>query len=115
MNRRGHVIFTFIFTAIAIYALDNYYLSLPYAIMGLGMAESILASALPDIFEPGGSRDHRGGFHSWRALAACLLICAIGIYMMPGNLWHYHALFFVPWGFATHLLADALSPSGLPF
>ena len=115
MNRRGHVIFTLLFTAVAIYAIDGYILALPYAIMGLGIAEAVFVSALPDIFEPGGRSDHRGGFHSWRALAACLLICAIGLYMMPGNLLHYHALFFAPWGFAMHLLADALSPSGLPF
>ena len=115
MNRRGHIIFTLIFTSVAIYAIDRYILTLPYAIMGLGTAEAVLASALPDIFEPGGRSDHRGGFHSWRALAACLLICAIGLYMTQSNLWYFHALFFMPWGFATHLLADALSPSGLPF
>jgi membrane-bound metal-dependent hydrolase YbcI (DUF457 family) len=115
MNRRGHVVFTFLFSAAAVYVLDGYYLALPYTIMALGIAEAVFVSALPDAFEPGGRSDHRGGFHSWRALAACLLICAIGIYMMTGSLWQYHALFFVPWGYATHLLADALSPSGLPF
>jgi len=115
MNRRGHIIFTFLFTAVAIYAIDTYLLALPYTIMGLGLAEAVLASALPDIFEPGGRSDHRGGFHSWRALAACLLVCAIGIFMMPGNMWYFHAVLFVPWGFATHLMADALTPAGLPF
>jgi len=111
----GHVIFTFIFTAAAIYAIDRYYLPLPYIIMGMGMSEAILASALPDIFEPGGRSDHRGGFHSWRALLACGILCGVGLYLMPGNLPYYHLLFFVPWGFATHLLADAMTPAGLPF
>lgn len=115
MNRKGHIAFALLFTAIAVYALNRYYVGLPRAIMALGLAEAILISVLPDSFEPGGRSAHRKGFHSWRALSACLLICGIGLYMMPSDLWCYHALFFVPWGYATHLLADALTPAGLPF
>jgi membrane-bound metal-dependent hydrolase YbcI (DUF457 family) len=115
MNRKGHISFTLLFTAIAIYAMNKFYVHLPLAIMALGLAEAILISALPDSFEPGGRSDHRKGFHSWRSLAACLLLCGIGLYLMPVNLWYYHALFFVAWGYATHLMADALTPAGLPF
>ncbi|MFH0815757.1 MAG: hypothetical protein V1934_02935 [Methanobacteriota archaeon] len=115
MNRRGHVLFTLILTAAAIYALDRYYIDLPYAIMALGVGEAVFLSALPDILEPGGRSDHRGGFHSWRALAACLIISGIGLYLMPDDLWRHHAVLFVPWGFATHLMADALTPAGLPY
>jgi membrane-bound metal-dependent hydrolase YbcI (DUF457 family) len=82
--------------------------------MGLGVLESVLASALPDIAEPGRGSDHRRGFHSWRVLAACVLTCAVGLYMMPQDTVRWHALFFIPWGYATHLLADALTPAGLP-
>jgi membrane-bound metal-dependent hydrolase YbcI (DUF457 family) len=103
------------FTAIAIYIIDRTYLDLSMAAMALGVAEAIIVSALPDKAEPGRSSDHRGGFHSWRVLVACLAICGLGLYLMPVDLMRYHAIFFLPWGYATHLMADALTPAGLPF
>jgi membrane-bound metal-dependent hydrolase YbcI (DUF457 family) len=115
MKRRGHITFTLLLTAIAIYAVDRIYLDLSMAVMALGVAEAIVVSALPDKAEPGRSCDHRGGFHSWRALLACLAICGLGLYLMPTDPIRYHALFFLPWGYATHLMADALTPAGLPF
>jgi membrane-bound metal-dependent hydrolase YbcI (DUF457 family) len=115
MKRRGHVVFAAVTTLAAIYILDRFVLDLPAAIVALGLAEAIASSALPDMFEPGGNTSHRRGAHSWRAMAATLLICAIGAYMMPQDVLRFHALFFLPWGYATHLMADALTPAGLPY
>ncbi len=115
MKRRGHITFTLLFTAIAIYAIDRMYFDLPSLIVALGVGEAILASAIPDILEPGGSTSHRKGSHSWRVLGASLIVCGVGLYLLPQDVAYWHAIFFLPWGYATHLLADALTPAGLPF
>ena len=115
MRRLGHVLAALALSAVAIYAIDKYYLALPDFAIVAGALEAVFASALPDIIEPGGRSDHRGGAHSWRVLIAVLLICAVGLFLMPQSVWRYHAIFFLPFGYATHLLADALSPASLPW
>lgn len=114
MRRRGHVLVAVVLTLGAWWAIDQWYLALDYRLLFLGLGEAVLASALPDFIEPGRSSDHRGGFHSWRALVASLILAAMGLYLMPRDPLLYHPAFFLPWGYAAHLLADALSPSGLP-
>lgn len=115
MRRLGHIIAALAFSGAAVYLIDKYYLAIPYLVIVLGVLEAVFSSSLPDIIEPGGSSDHRGGAHSWRVLIAVLMVCGVGLWLMPSDILRYHAVLFLPLGYASHLLADAISPSGLPW
>ena len=115
MRRRSHALFAVVLALGSAYAIDHYLVNLEYYIYGLAILEALLASALPDIFEPAWTNKHRGGFHSWRAFMAALFICALGIYLLMNYAPIYsHAAFFAPLGYASHLMLDALTPAGLP-
>jgi len=115
MRRLGHILAALILTYVAARVVNQYYLELTDLVFAAGIVEAVLSSALPDMIEPGKSSDHRGGAHSWRALIAVLLICGVGLLLMPLSLLQYHAAFFLPFGYATHLLTDALTPASLPW
>lgn len=115
MHRTGHILAALVLASAAAYAIERYYLALPGLLLAVGIAEAVFSSAIPDVVEPGGSVDHRRGAHSWRALLAVLIISGVGLWLLPASPWRYHPLFFLPFGYATHLLADALSPAGLPW
>jgi len=115
MRRGSHALFAIVLAIGCAYIVDHYLIHLDYYIYGLAMLEALIASALPDVFEPAWTRNHRGGFHSWRALAAVMVMCALGIYLLLNYATIYaQAVLFIPLGYASHLMLDALTPAGLP-
>ncbi|MBI5001356.1 MAG: metal-dependent hydrolase [Euryarchaeota archaeon] len=115
MRRRSHALFAIALALGSAYAIDHYVANLEYYIYGLAMLEALIASSLPDIFEPAWTNKHRGGFHSRRALVAALVMCALGVYLLLNYTPIYsHVTLFVSLGYASHLMLDALTPAGLP-
>jgi len=86
-------------------------------ILPIALASSILGAVLPDLIEPPRNRRHRKFFHSLLFLALLLMLLK-NTYMglLTGGLADEAAfgLFFAGAGYASHLVLDALTPSGLP-
>ncbi len=92
-------------------------LALSPIILPVALAPSVIGSVLPDIIEPPRNRRHRKFFHSLVFLAL-LLAFLHNTYalLLTGGLADEVAfgLFFAGAGYASHLVLDALTPSGLP-
>lgn len=112
MNRRWHLITcTIAFAGYAILVNSIVKISLQNIVISFILA--LIGVILPDILEPPTDPRHRGSFHSKEAfkwVGMILLITAlIGLlsyqfYMASG--------FFL--GYFVHLLADSITPAGLP-
>jgi membrane-bound metal-dependent hydrolase YbcI (DUF457 family) len=84
-----------------------------------GFIVACTGTLAPDILEPATSRRHRGFFHSRGALALIvpfLCLSSLGTIMnsffSDSTLFYYLSCFLL--GYAVHLLADSLTPAGLP-
>jgi len=85
----------------------------------IGLIVVCLGSVLPDILEPARSWRHRGMFHSLGALVIVLpLFCIsslvtiiVSFFPHPAP-FYYASCFFL--GYVFHLLADSVTPMGLP-
>jgi inner membrane protein len=86
-------------------------------ILPVALASSMIGSVLPDIIEPPRNRRHRKFFHSLVFLAL-LLAFMHNTYalLLTGGLADEitFIFFFAGAGYASHLVLDALTPSGLP-
>jgi len=94
-------------------------LRIPSDLILMGLCTALLGSVMPDVFEPARTRYHRGLGHSRRALRG-----AIELFGVTAILGLFQSLnpslspayivsgFFL--GYAVHLLADSLTPAGLP-
>lgn len=78
-----------------------------------------LGSVLPDKLEPANNRNHRGICHSHGALSLitiffilCALITSSSSTFPNLTLIYFASCFFL--GYLFHLLADSLTPAGLP-
>jgi membrane-bound metal-dependent hydrolase YbcI (DUF457 family) len=118
MNRRTHLII-----GIALFLGYGYGAGLIHHVAGevfvCGVIAAAAGSLLPDILEPPTSAQHRGVFHSGRALKTVtmiFLLTAIPVFFTPGiarfPLVFSASCFFL--GYAAHLLADSLTRAGLP-
>ncbi len=94
-------------------------LSLPPGTVLLGFFAALFGSVMPDVLEPARTWSHRGLAHSRKALTGAAELFAVtaflGLFMyLDGSL----SLSYVVSGFfleyAFHLLADSLTPAGLP-
>ncbi|MEW5937416.1 MAG: hypothetical protein AB1665_06335 [Candidatus Thermoplasmatota archaeon] len=110
MRRRAHALFAVMLAIAAAYVIHRYLAALSILIVGFGTAEAFASSALPDILEPGTHPEHRGIFHSRRALAVSALLSLLGaILMLSLSMWHYHVLFFGALGYSSHLMLDGMT------
>ncbi|WP_410510008.1 metal-dependent hydrolase [Methanosarcina hadiensis] len=83
----------------------------------IALVSSMIGSVLPDIIEPPRNRRHRKFFHSlfFLALLLAFLHNAYAL-LLTGGLSDEvtFVFFFAGAGYASHLVLDALTPSGLP-
>jgi membrane-bound metal-dependent hydrolase YbcI (DUF457 family) len=84
-----------------------------------GLAAIIIGSITPDILEPATSRNHRGLCHSKGALTMMAFLFGVTALSSGVILFFSHfpvlypaSYFFL--GYVFHLLADSLTPAGLP-
>lgn len=112
MNKTTHI-------TIGIIACVFYILGISYITpiesnyLAFGFLFAFLGSILPDIIEPPTSAWHRGTFHSWDILKKVSLIFLI--FTLIGLLLHFFLVvscFCL--GYGLHLIADSLTPAGLP-
>jgi membrane-bound metal-dependent hydrolase YbcI (DUF457 family) len=89
-----------------------------------GIVAVAIGSVLPDIVEPATSSHHRGFFHS-RGVLACTLFAFIVTaaaeialpYLPSPSQFSFSQIYFISsflLGYSFHLLADSLTPAGLP-
>jgi membrane-bound metal-dependent hydrolase YbcI (DUF457 family) len=94
------------------------------ALVVAGIIAVAAGSVLPDIVEPATTSHHRGFFHSKSVLACTLLAFMVTVLvekyplLLPSSsqlsftqLWFISSFFL---GYSFHLLADSLTPAGLP-
>jgi membrane-bound metal-dependent hydrolase YbcI (DUF457 family) len=94
------------------------------ALFLFGIVAVAAGSVLPDIVEPAITSHHRGFFHSKGVLACTLFVLVVTVLvekdpsLLPASsqlsftqLWFISSFFL---GYAFHLLADSLTPAGLP-
>ncbi len=118
MRRRTHlVIGGLAFLAYA--CLPTLLLEIPAEILLAGLFLALLGSAAPDILEPARHGNHRGTCHSRAARRSSALAFAITAVLGMFQLFvPLLALSFLLSGFllgyTLHLLADGLTPAGLP-
>jgi membrane-bound metal-dependent hydrolase YbcI (DUF457 family) len=84
-----------------------------------GIIVALVGSTIPDFFEPATHWGHRGICHSKGAIIFIGVLFTISALIVlisqpfPNLVWIYFAsCFFLGYGF--HLLADSLTPMGLP-
>ena len=85
----------------------------------LGIIAVVTGSLIPDILEPATSYRHRGLFHSVMAFIASVflfgstaLIAVAIAFFSDFSAFYIASCFFL--GYMFHLLADAMTPMGLP-
>ena len=86
---------------------------------GWGFVAVVIGSVTPDIIEPATSGRHRRVFHSYRALfAVIILFIASGLLALAITFFLDFSAFFLLscffLGYVFHLLADSVTPAGLP-
>jgi preprotein translocase subunit Sss1 len=110
MNRQVHIGIGLFVTGLISFLIDGFRFgpSFGYAFLG-----GIIGSLLPDRIEPPTHYNHRDFFHSvklMRILLVTMLVC-------------FPISFFISWvwlifygivGYEMHLLADGITPMGLP-
>jgi membrane-bound metal-dependent hydrolase YbcI (DUF457 family) len=118
MNSSEHIWIGIIAFIIYAYFLGNIVSSInnPW-IWGVGAV--VIGSIIPDIIEPASSFRHRGLFHSVRALFVMIilfgsttLIALTIAFFSEFSAFYLASCFFL--GYMFHLLADAITPMGLP-
>ena len=94
-------------------------LHLPSDTMLLGFFAALFGSVMPDVLEPPRNWTHRGLGHSRRAMRFTgwlfVFTAILGFFQIYNQGLHVSYLasgFFL--GYATHLLADSMTPAGLP-
>ena len=94
-------------------------LEIPANTMLMGFFAALLGSVIPDVLEPPKNWTHRGLGHSRRALKFSAeifaILAALGVlqfYIPVLYLSYVTSCFFL--GYLVHLLADAVTPAGLP-
>lgn len=118
MNRKGHLVLGLLLFP-ALIGIAGLFPRINTFLLISGAGAVAAGSIFPDIIEPPTSKRHRGIFHSRRALGGVLAGLALtmtAVVNLPAPsrlplLFACSAFFF---GYATHLLADSLTPSGLP-
>jgi membrane-bound metal-dependent hydrolase YbcI (DUF457 family) len=118
MNRRGHLIIggiAFLFYQTFINSL-NTTVHYPWI---FGIFVAVIGSILPDKLEPAYTRYHRGICHSHGALSLMtifFIVSALVVLFSPAFpnliLVYLASCFFL--GYLFHLLADSVTPAGLP-
>ncbi len=86
---------------------------------GWGFIALVAGSVIPDIIEPATSWRHRSLFHSFRALfTIIILFIATGLLALVTAFFSDFSAFFLLscffLGYVFHLLADSVTPMGLP-
>jgi membrane-bound metal-dependent hydrolase YbcI (DUF457 family) len=84
-----------------------------------GVVAVVIGSIIPDVIEPATSYRHRGLFHSFSALlvifflfGSTALIALVISFFSEFSAFYLWSCFFL--GYLFHLLADAITPMGLP-
>lgn len=95
------------------------FLGLPSGTILIGFFAMAFGSVMPDVLEPARSWSHRGVGHSRRAMKGATELFAVtavlGLFQVfdPSfSLSYLASAFFL--GYAVHLLADSVTPAGLP-
>jgi membrane-bound metal-dependent hydrolase YbcI (DUF457 family) len=94
-------------------------LKVPMNTMLMGFFAVLLGSVMPDVLEPPRDWTHRGRGHSLRAMKFTgwlfVFTAVVGlfqVYIHDLYLFYLASGFFL--GYAMHLLADSMTPAGLP-
>jgi membrane-bound metal-dependent hydrolase YbcI (DUF457 family) len=84
-----------------------------------GLVAVVVGSIIPDILEPATNSRHRGTCHSIGELKIMAFLCGITAFVTIKSLFFSHFIiiylascFFL--GYVFHLLADSITPAGLP-
>jgi membrane-bound metal-dependent hydrolase YbcI (DUF457 family) len=118
MRRQTHLVLGVL--AFIAYTYPLYlFLILPSNTMLMGFFAALFGSVMPDVLEPARTRSHRGLGHSRRAMKGAAELFAVtaflGIFQNIDptlSLSYIISGFFL--GYAVHLLADSVTPAGLP-
>jgi membrane-bound metal-dependent hydrolase YbcI (DUF457 family) len=111
MFKKGHFVVSVVFSIVFYLILDNYHF-LPNFIYTIPL---FACAGLPDIFEPATSPQHRQFFHSKKVLK--FLFSYVTPYSLLAGAFidvKYYLIFFGAVGYELHLLADFVTPKGLP-
>ncbi|PKL69952.1 MAG: hypothetical protein CVV30_00835 [Methanomicrobiales archaeon HGW-Methanomicrobiales-1] len=118
MNSREHIFIGIIAFFMYAYFIGNIVSSINNALIW-GAAAVVIGSIIPDFIEPATSYRHRGFFHSFGTLVVifCLFgltaLIALGIaFFSEFSAFYLASCFFL--GYLFHLLADSITPMGLP-
>jgi membrane-bound metal-dependent hydrolase YbcI (DUF457 family) len=118
MRRRTHLILgalAFLAYTSPIYLIEK----IPSNTMLMGLFAAFFGSVMPDVLEPAWTWSHRGILHSRRAMrfsgwlfAVTAVLGIFQIFLPAFSLSYLISGFFL--GYAVHLLADSVTPAGLP-
>jgi len=118
MKRGTHIVIGIALFLVYAYCLSRVHpagiVLLTYGLLGVA-----IGSVSPDVLEPATSSRHRGTFHSRRALrvtGVLFFLTALGG-LVPSGLSALSAAYpasCLLLGYASHLLADSITPAGLP-
>jgi len=118
MNSREHIGIGIIAFFMYAYFIGNIVSSINNAWIW-GVVAVVIGSIIPDIIEPATSFRHRGLFHSVGALIAMVflfgstaLIALAVAFFSEFSAFYLVSCFFL--GYLFHLLADSITPMGLP-
>jgi inner membrane protein len=118
MRRQTHLLLGAVAFGAYTYTL-SLLLPLSSGTMFLGFFAALSGSVMPDVLEPPRDRTHRGFCHSRRAMRGAAELFAVtailGLFRISDpsfSLSFFASGFFL--GYAVHLLADSVTPAGLP-
>ena len=118
MRSRTHILIGFVaFIAYSyLISIMNKSASVPWL---YGLVAVVTGSIIPDILEPATNSRHRSTCHSKRALNIVVFLFGITAFVTVISLFFLHfsiiyvaSCFFL--GYVFHLLADSVTPAGLP-
>jgi len=118
MRKQVHLFIGIVFFLGYAYCI-NLVQSLTPTLFLVGLIGTLIGSMMPDIFEPAKTSRHRGLFHSRPVLTLTGVLFLVGAFVSlflsgpSGSIVIYAASCFLV-GYASHLLADSLTPAGLP-
>jgi membrane-bound metal-dependent hydrolase YbcI (DUF457 family) len=119
MNRRRHIVIGLL--AFALYSwVIGHTAGHARLFPVYGIAAVTAGSLLPDLIEPATSANHRGLFHSRGMLYCMVFLYGATALMMTGIITKFPAMTEIYTasclllGYTFHLLADSLTPRGLP-
>ncbi len=118
MNRQAHFVIGVVLFLAYVHVIGSFH-GTSTELFVFGIIAVATGSLFPDILEPPTSAQHRGIFHSRRALksvAVIFVLTAIPALLYPGMphflLVFSASCFFL--GYSAHLLADSTTRAGLP-